>query len=133
MTKLKFLVCSFYSVSMSIITGYAGLTARSSIQPFICEICNPSIRETTSALYALFLNSGEGLSILACKFFGWRYVSGFYAILMAFLIVLLTQLHETPDWLLGKGQYERVVKTLEFYKVDPLSLLQDPEKTSSSK
>ena len=113
---------------ISIITGYAYLTSRSSIQPFICEISDPSIRGTTSTLWALFFTSGQALSILASNLLGWRYISGFFAGLMGLCFILLTQIHETPDWLLEKCYFDRAVKALHFYKIDPKILVYDPEK-----
>ena len=111
-----------------IITGYAYLTSRSSIQPFICEISDPSIRGTTSTLWALFFTSGQALSILASNFVGWRYISGVFAGLMGLCLILLTQIHETPDWLLEKCYFDRAIKALHFYKIDPKILVYDHKK-----
>ena len=111
-----------------IITGYAYLTSRSSIQPFICEISDPSIRGATSTLWALFFTSGQALSILTAHIFGWRYVSGFFAALMVIGFLLLTQIHETPDWLLEKCYFGKAVKALEFYKIDPKIIVHESEK-----
>ena len=111
-----------------IITGYAYLTSRSSIQPFICEISDPCIRGATSTLWALFFTSGQALSILTANIFGWRYVSGFFAALMLICFTLLTQIQETPDWLLEKCYFGKAVKALEYYKIDPKIIVHDSEK-----
>ena len=108
------------------------MTSRSSIQPFICEISDPSIRGTTSTLWALFFSSGQALSILASNQFGWREVSAFFAALMLFCVLVLMWIHETPDWLLEKCQFEKAIKALEFYKIDPKILVDDDQKRKSS-
>ena len=113
------------------ISGYAYLTSRSSIQPFICEICDPSIRGTTSTLWALFFSSGIGLSILASNQLGWRYVSGFFAALMVACFLSLLWIHETPDWLLEKRRFEDAIKALEFYRIDPKILVHDDDRRVS--
>ena len=111
-----------------IIKGYAYLTSRSSIQPFICEISDPSIRGATSTLWALCFTSGQALSITTANIIGWRYVSGFFAALMAICFILLTQIHETPDWLFEKCYFGKAVKALEFYKIDPEIIVYESEK-----
>ena len=108
------------------------MTSRSSIQPFICEISDPSIRGTTSTLWALFFSSGQALSILASNQLGWREVSAFFAALMLFCVLVLMWIHETPDWLLEKCQFEKAIKALEFYKIDPKILVDDDQKRKSS-
>ena len=108
------------------------MTSRSSIQPFICEISDPSIRGTTSTLWALFFSSGQALSILASNQLGWREVSAFFAALMFFCVLVLMWIHETPDWLLEKCQFEKAIKALEFYKIDPKILVDDDQKRKSS-
>ena len=113
---------------MLTISGYAYLTSRSSIQPFICEISDPSIRGTTSTLWALSFSSGQALSILASNQLGWRYVSGFFAALMLICFLVLMWIHETPDWLLENRLFEKAIKALEFYKVDPKILVHDDNK-----
>ena len=114
-----------------IVTGYAYLTSRSSIQPFICEISDPSIRGATSTLWALFFTSGQALSISTANIFGWRYVSGFFAVLMFICLISLTQIHETPDWLLEKCYFGKAVKALEFYRIDPKIIVYESEKRES--
>ena len=114
-----------------IVSGYAYLTSRSSIQPFICEISDPSIRGATSTLWALFFSSGQALSISTANIFGWRYVSGFFAALMVICFISLTQIHETPDWLLEKCYFRKAVKALEFYKIDPKIIVFESEKRES--
>ena len=108
------------------------MTSRSSIQPFICEISDPSIRGTTSTLWALFFSSGQALSLLASNQLGWREVSAFFAALMLFCVLVLMWIHETPDWLLEKCQFEKAIKALEFYKIDPKILVDDDQKRKSS-
>ena len=116
------------ATNLLIIIGYAYLTSRSSIQPFICEISDPCIRGATSTLWALFFTSGQALSISTANIFGWRYVSGFFAALIVLCFTLLTQIHETPDWLLEKCYFAKAVKALEFYKIDPKIIVYEPEK-----
>ena len=41
-------------------------------------------------------------------------------------------IHETPDWLLEKCQFEKAIKALEFYKIDPKILVDDDQKRKSS-
>ena len=67
-----------------ILLGYADLTSRSSIQPFISEICNPALRSVTASFYVISYITGQALSILAANHFvkGWRYVSGAVGVLM---------------------------------------------------
>ena len=113
------------------ILGYAYLNSRSSIQPFVCEISDPSIRGFTSTLWALCFSSGQALSILAANALGWRYVSGFFAALMIVCFVGLLCIHETPDWLLENRKFEKAIKALEFYKVDPKILVDDDVKRKS--
>ena len=40
-------------------------------------------------------------------------------------------IHETPDWLLEHRQYEKAIKSLEFYKVDPKILVDNDVKRKS--
>ena len=105
--------------------GYAYLTSRSSIQPFICEVSDPSIRGFTSTLWALCFSAGQALSILAANELGWRYVSGFFAALMLICLFGLLIIHETPDWLLENRLFDQAIKSLEFYKIDPKTLVDD--------
>ena len=107
------------------------LSSRSSIQPFICEISDPSIRGFTSALLSLFFASGIALSIPASKYFGWRYVSGFFAVLMSITFFVLLWIHESPDWLLKNKKFDKAVKSLEFYKIDPKLIVYDDNKRKS--
>ena len=107
------------------------MTSRSSIQPFISEISDPSIRGFTSSLWALCFSSGQALSILAASQlddYGWRYVSAFFAILMLLCFLGLLWIHETPEWLLENRQFDRAIKSLEFYKVDPKLIVEEDKK-----
>ena len=104
-----------------ILLGYVSLTCRSAIQPFICEISNPSIRGFTTSLYVLCYISGQALSMRAAtpSFEGWRYVSGAFALSMIIcFLALLLWVHETPDWLLEKCYFDKAIKSLKFYKID---------------
>ena len=37
-------------------------------------------------------------------------------------------MHETPDYLLEKRQFEKAVKAMEFYKTDPKLIVDDEKK-----
>ena len=50
---------------------------------------------------------------------------------MIVCFVGLLCIHETPDWLLENRQYEKAIKSLEFYKVDPKILVDDDVKRKS--
>ena len=107
------------------------MTSRSSIQPFISEISDPSIRGFTSSLWVLCFSSGQALSILAASQLddhGWRYVSALFAILMLLCFLGLLWIHETPEWLLENRQFDRAIKSLEFYKVDPKLVVEEDKK-----
>ena len=111
--------------------GYAFLTSRSSIQPFICEISDPSIRGFTSTLFTLCYSSGQALSILAANQLGdlgWRYVSAFFTILMFLCFLGLLWIHETPEWLLENRKFDNAIGSLEFYKVDSKLIVEDDKK-----
>ena len=111
--------------------GYADLTSRSSIQPFISEICDPALRSVTTSFYVISYITGQALSILTANQFveGWRYVSGAVGALMIIcFLVLLLWVHETPDWLLEKSQFKEATKSLHFYKIDRKELIDDEEK-----
>ena len=103
---------------MNEIVGYAYLMSMSSIQPFIGEISDPRIRGFTSTLWSLFFISGQGLSMLASGYLGWRYVSGFFSALMIACFIGIMVIHKTPEWLLETRRFERAIKALEFYKTD---------------
>ena len=79
-------------------------------------------------MWALCFSSGQALSILAANLLGWRYVSGFFAILMVVCFLGLLWLHETPDWLLENKQFDRAIKSLEFYRIDPKILVDEDAK-----
>ena len=51
---------------------------------------------------------------------------------MLFCVLVLMWIHETPDWLLEKCQFEKAIKALEFYKIDPKILVDDDQKRKSS-
>ena len=115
--------------------GYVSLTCRSAIQPFICEISNPSIRGLTSSLYVLCYISGQAFSILAAtpSFEGWRYVSGAFALSMIIcFLALILWIHETPDWLLEKCYFDKAVMSLKFYKIDRKILVDSDQKRKTS-
>ena len=106
--------------------GYADLTSRSSIQPFISEICNPALRSVTASFYVISYITGQALSILAANHFvkGWRYVSGAVGVLMIIcLLALLLWVHETPDWLLEKSRFKEATKALHFYQIERKELI----------
>ena len=113
-------------------TGYAYLTSRSSIQPFICEISDQSLRLVTSNMWAICTNAGLNLSVLAADLLGWRYVSLFMACLMIICFLGLLWLHETPTWLLENKQFDKAVGSLKFYKSDKKSIVDDSAKRKST-
>ena len=113
------------------ILGYAFLNSRSSIQPFICEISDTSIRGFTTTLWFLCFIFGYALSMLASSHLGWRYVSGFLAALMIICFVGLFFIHETPEWLLENRHFERAERALKFYKIDKKLLVTDDNKRRS--
>ena len=111
--------------------GYVSLTGRASIQPFICEISNPSIRNVTTCLYLLFYCLGQALTVLVGSQLeqGWRESS----LAMCFLLIicflgLLFVIHETPDWLLDRMKFDEATNSLKFYKIDRKVLIDDDEK-----
>ena len=114
-----------------VLLGYASLTSRASIQPFISEICDPAIRGTALTFNVVSHIMGQSLSILAASRFpnGWRYVSGVLGVWMiiCFLSVMLW-VHETPDWLLEDCRFEEATESLKFYKTDRNLLIGDDEK-----
>ena len=40
----------------------------------------------------------------------------------------LLWLHETPDWLLENKQFDKAIKSLRFYNVDPKTIVEEDEK-----
>ena len=111
--------------------GYASLTSRASIQPFISEICTPALRGVTISFYVVFYIMGQGLSILAANHFvkGGRYVSVVLGVLMIIcFLALLLWVHESPDWLLEKCRFDEATRSLEFYQMDRKILIDDDEK-----
>lgn len=111
--------------------GYVSLTARSAIQPFICETSNPNVRGFTTALYVLFYISGQAFSIFVGGHFdnGWRWTSaGFGGLMIICLLALVFWIHETPDWLLDKRLFNKATKALEFYQIDREILVADENK-----
>ena len=108
------------------------MTSRSSIQPYIGEISDPSIRGFTSTLWSLFFISGQALSMLASGYLGWRYVSGFFGALMIGCLFGITFIHETPEWLLETRKFNRAIKALEFYQTNKNLLVTDSDKRKST-
>ena len=107
------------------------MTSRSSIQPFIGEISDPSIRGFTSTLWSLFFISGQALSMLASGYLGWRYVSGFFGAMMMACLFGIAMIHETPEWLLETRKFDLAIKALEFYQTNKKLLVTDSVKRRS--
>ena len=120
-----------YNILDFFVQGYAYLASRSSIQPFVCEISDPSVRGFTTTLWSLFFISGQAISILASNCLGWRWVSLFFAVLMVIFFFAIMLIHETPNWLLENLCFEKAVQALYFYKTDPKLLVYDENKRTS--
>ena len=107
------------------------MTSRSSIQPFVCEISHQNVRLLTSNMWAICTNAGLNLSVLAADLLGWRYVSLFMGGLMIISFLGLIWLHETPEWLLERKQFDKALGSLKFYKSDKKSIVNDDDKRKS--
>ena len=108
--------------------GYAYLTSKSSIQPFVCEISDPAVRKFTSTFWYLFFIAGQALCILGGTYCGWRFVSGLLVVGNTILLFGFLCIHETPYWLLENGHWEKARKSMEFYKIDADMVMAGDEK-----
>ena len=48
------------------------------------------------------------------------------------LLALIIWIHETPDWLLEKCYFDKAIKSLKFYKIDPKILVDNEQKRQRS-
>eukprot|EP00095_Tigriopus_kingsejongensis_P007493 maker-scaffold580_size130538-snap-gene-0.33 protein:Tk07493 transcript:maker-scaffold580_size130538-snap-gene-0.33-mRNA-1 annotation:"sugar transporter protein 5" len=88
---------------------------RMASQPLICEISNPQIRSFTGCFWIMSYTMGQCSMYLMAAFIPWRLAIGIAIIPLAVSTVIMFLIHESPVWLLTRGEVTKAENSLRFY------------------
>ena len=100
------------------------MSARSYIQPYVCEISSKENRGLNSSLWMIFFCGGIftitllGAIILETNYFPhwyWRFALSSLALISVICLLGMLFIYESPEWLLQTGLTEEALLAWKFY------------------
>lgn len=98
-----------------IILGYAFLSSRAAIQPFVCEISDPKVRGFTTSLWMISFCTGLTCTVMAGSVAPWRWITAGCCAFSLLTTIGLCTIHESPDWLLRNHYWGEAKFAMQYY------------------
>ncbi|XP_040581013.1 trehalose transporter 1-like protein [Lepeophtheirus salmonis] len=97
------------------IIGWLLVSGRISIHPFVAEISTPENRVFTSNGYMLMFSIGMTIINLCGALLNWRIACSIPLIFVLIAFIGLQFIHESPHWLIQKGEYSKALDSFMYY------------------
>ncbi|CAB4055414.1 unnamed protein product [Lepeophtheirus salmonis] len=91
------------------------VSGRISIHPFVAEISTPENRVFTSNGYMLMFSIGMTIINLCGALLNWRIACSIPLIFVLIAFIGLQFIHESPHWLIQKGEYSKALDSFMYY------------------